>query len=283
MTEYPRFTAMDEFEADMQFRYYHVLGANDIFNPHCHEFFEIFITVSGTVIHWLNGVTQALPEGSLVFIRPDDIHGYLYETPRSADTVYVNLSFRKELLHDLFRYFSDTFPSKALLSSDMPPMVILSKTEKDRLVAQINELNTVNRQDKQALNLRIRIVLAEIFARGFSQLPAVSATDAPVWLTQLMSEMELPENFTAGSERMVALSRRTQEHLSRCIKRHYGMTVTEYINDLRINYASNLLLNTNTPVIEIGYSCGFQSLSNFYKAFGKVHGQSPTSFRRTYK
>lgn len=133
----------------------------------------------------------------------------------------------------------------------MPPTVLLNRLEKERFLAQISELNIVNWQDKAA----------------------------PLWLFQLLSEMEQPDNFAAGIERMISLSSRTREHLSRTLKKYYGFTLTGYINDLRINYASNLLLNTNTPILEICYACGFQSVSNFYKVFQGKYEVSPREFR----
>lgn len=284
MDDYPRFTEAEEFSPPARCRYYYVTGANDIFNPHRHEFFEIFITVSGTVTHWINGTTKKLPEGSLVFIRPDDLHGYIYDDPKSSETVYVNLSFSAGLLQSLFTYLSGSgFPAEALLSAPMPPTVLLHKAEKDRLVAQTGELNTLNSRNKDALNLRMCAVLADIFVRFFTDIPSSRHSDTPVWLTQLLSEMERPEHFTAGWEKMAELSRRSREHLSRSLKKYYGITPTEYINALRINYASNLLLNTNTSIIDVCYTCGFQSLSNFYKVFERTYHMSPTAFQKQYK
>lgn len=284
MPDYPRFTELEEFGLRSQCRYYYVVGANDIFNPHRHEFFELFVTISGTVTHWINGATKKLPEGSLVFIRPDDLHGYIYDDPKSSETIYINLSFSAGLLKSLFDYLSGSdFPAEKLLSAPMPPTKLLHKAEKDRLVAQISELNTLNIRDLDARDLRMRSVLADIFVRFFSDLPNTEHSDTPIWLTQLLSEMERPEHFTTGWERMSELSSRSREHLSRSLKKYCNTTPTEYINALRINYASNLLLNTNSSIIDICYRCGFQSTSNFYKVFEKIHHMPPTSFRKKYK
>ena len=102
-------------EAQCLYRF--VQGVNDSFSPHRHEFYEIFITVSGTVRHRINGHTIPLPEGSLVFIRPDDDHGYLYDGKKSDETAYINLTFTTETALQLFEYLSDGFPSKRLNNS----------------------------------------------------------------------------------------------------------------------------------------------------------------------
>ena len=93
MNTYPRLSADKNIDKDAQCFYQYVHGDKDNFYPHRHSFYEIFITVSGNVHHWVNETVYILPEGSLVFIRPDDIHGYVYDTPESVRTEYINLTF----------------------------------------------------------------------------------------------------------------------------------------------------------------------------------------------
>jgi AraC family cel operon transcriptional repressor len=269
-----------DMEAECLFRY--VQGANDRFAPHCHDFYEIFLTVEGTVTHHVNGRTQKLPQGSLVFIRPDDVHGYRYDNPNSAETAYINFTFTRETAEQLFSYLSDGFPSKQLLACDMPPCVLLSHADTRWLVSRISALNCADWQDKKALKMQMRVLLLDVFTRFFGEVFKGDGQELPRWLSHLMTQMERPENFVLGNERMVELSGRSREHVARNLKKYCGVTVTEYINRLRINYASNLLINTNTPIITICFECGFQSMSYFYRVFKLYRSISPAEFRSAY-
>lgn len=282
MQEYPCLTAATQIDQGAECRYRYVYGANDIFYPHTHDYYEIFITLSGTVTHLVNGEKQKLPEGTLVFIRPHDLHGYLYENSESRSTAYINLTFTVETAELLFQYLSDGFPSQKLLSCDLPPMVTLNPFEKERLFARVSELNLVNWQDVTALKIKMRTLLADIFVRFFYDLPSKSDNNIPRWLSELMMEMERTENFVQGMERMIELSRKSREHLARSMKKYCNMTLAQYINELRINYASNLLLHTNTPILEICYLCGFQSESYFYDVFKQKYELSPHRFRKSH-
>ena len=82
---------------------------------------------------------------------------------------------------------------------------------------------------------------------------------------------------------MIMLSQKSREHLARSLKQYFDVTPSEYINELRLNYASNLLIHTNTPVLKICYDSGFQSPSYFYKVFNKKYEMSPNEFRKQYK
>ena len=285
MQQYPRKSQTAALDMEAECRYHFISGANDKFSPHCHEYYEIFLTVSGTVTHWVNQVVQKLPEGSLVFIRPDDVHGFLYENPGSAETIFINLAFSRNTLEQLFSYLSDNFPSKKLLCGPLPPSVLLTQAEKKQLLSQISDLDQVKWQDKQALKFRMRVLLADIFAHYFytNVISQQDHPETPLWFQQLIRSMEQPEHFCAGLECMVELSGKTREHLARCIKKYLGITATEYINDLRINYASNLLINTNAPILDICFACGFQCVSRFYQAFKKKYEQTPSEFRRAHQ
>ena len=283
METYPRLSVEEGTDIDAGCLYRYIQGDDDGFYPHCHDFYEIFITAQGTITHFINGETIELPEGSLVFIRPDDVHGYIYETPESRKTSFINLTFTYETAELLFEYLSESFPSEKLLNCHMPPAVTLNKSEKKRLIAQIGELNIVNWTDKNALKLRMRAILADIFVRHFYNMPEALHKTSPLWLSQLLSTMEKYENFTAGIDRMIELSKRSREHLSRSMKKYYDVTLTEYINDLRINYAVNMLIKSNTPILEICFDSGFQSISSFYKVFSDKYSISPKEFRKKYK
>lgn len=281
--EYKRLSAEACIDKGTDCRYHYVYGYKDSFNPHCHDFYEIFVTISGVVTHKINGTVQKLPEGSMVFIRPDDQHGYLYETPESRKAEYINFAFTREAARRLFAYLSDGYAAENLLHCDMPPTVLLSGTQKNRLLSQISELSVVNWENKEALKLRMRAILVDIFVQFFFKLPQNKKDQIPHWLSEVMMEMENPENFVVGMERMISISKKSREHVLRSIKKYFGITAAEYINELRLNYASNLLLYTNSDILEICYACGFQSQSYFYKVFKHKFGVSPKVFRATHK
>ena len=57
------------------------------------------------------------------------------------------------------------------------------------------------------------------------------------------------------------------------------MTFTEKVNDLRAEYAKNLLVTTDMTVAEISDACGFSSVQYFYKVFARKYGTSPGKLR----
>jgi len=69
---------------------------------------------------------------------------------------------------------------------------------------------------------------------------------------------------------------------SRFMKKRTGKNYIEYLNDLRLGYASKSLVDTSKSIAEISYECGFNNLSNFNRIFKKRKGYTPKEFRENY-
>ena len=70
-------------------------------------------------------------------------------------------------------------------------------------------------------------------------------------------------------------------YFSTYFKKVTGQKFSEYINQLRIAKAENLMQTTNLSVLEIATQCGFYNMSNFYRQFKRLRGETPTSQRKT--
>ena len=70
---------------------------------------------------------------------------------------------------------------------------------------------------------------------------------------------------------------------SRFFKLHTGRNLSEYIVDIRLGYASRMLVDTHNSIAEISFACGFNNLSNFNRIFKRKKGCSPREFRDNYR
>ncbi len=68
-------------------------------------------------------------------------------------------------------------------------------------------------------------------------------------------------------------------HLSREFRRFYACTVSDFMRKLRIEHASHLLADTETPLAEIAMICGFADQSHFSAVFKREVGLTPSRFR----
>lgn len=84
-------------------------------------------------------------------------------------------------------------------------------------------------------------------------------------------------------EQLADLSGMTPVAFSRFYKQRTGKSVTDYIIDMRLGHAIRLLVDSEMPIYEICYDCGFNNVSNFNRIFRKKKEYSPKEFRGNHR
>lgn len=75
----------------------------------------------------------------------------------------------------------------------------------------------------------------------------------------------------------------TSVSFSRFFKLRTGKNLSDYIIDIRLGFATRLLVDSTMSIAEICYDCGFNNLSNFNRIFKKKKECSPKEFRENYR
>jgi AraC-like DNA-binding protein len=72
-------------------------------------------------------------------------------------------------------------------------------------------------------------------------------------------------------------------HFCRLFKRATGMTLTDYVIQVRLEKAKALLADHSLRISEVVYSSGFGSIPRFNSAFKQHLGVSPSSYRESLR
>jgi len=247
--------------------------------PHCHDFAEIILVNSGGLLHNVNGDRRRLAAGDLVFMRPDDVHGFA-PAEEFAKAEIVLLDFDLELFLSLSVYLENDAFLQQWTAPVLPPSFKLDPVATDALYARLLKLNTPAESPQQR-RIKLKILLGDLYSRFFiDEINLLSESHVPDWLEKLCTVMRREENFRAGVERMQKLACRTPSHLCKSFRRYLGKTPTDFINELRINHAARLLADGREEITEIAARLRFRSLSRFYALFKRYYGLSPAAYRR---
>lgn len=87
----------------------------------------------------------------------------------------------------------------------------------------------------------------------------------------LYSNLSLPEFAHLCNSSLATFKRKFTEY--------YKESPAKYILQKKLEKSTQLLQHKSKPISEIAYDCGFETISNFDKAFKKQFGKSPTKFR----
>lgn len=234
---------------------------------HFHECLELFYVRSGGSRVTVGEQSALMETGDLALIFSNVIHSYL-SRPQSEEVsdsllLIVPLSLTGEYRQTL----AETAPENPFLPAG-------------RLHPDVSyAFSSIAREEER--NPRAERALVQlILSRTLPLLHLRKGAAEPTLVYQIVSQLAASyrEPVTLDSLALkLGVSRYT---LSRTFSQKLGCGFPEYLNRLRLSEAESLLLNTDRPITEISYHCGFETPRTFNRAFLKCRGISPRDFRR---
>ncbi|MDY0289894.1 MAG: AraC family transcriptional regulator [Sphaerochaeta sp.] len=249
--------------------------------PQMHDFYEITFITEGNLRFIVSGKTYELTKGDLFFIRPHQIHTKIAQ----GVCEHINLAFSATTLEALFEFLYSDKEKQIPFASQQLAAIHLKTNEANYLKSKLDRLSLLNLREPHTIKAYLRTQLVYIFTQHL--LPAFSfdakiesSENVPIWFQKLVKDLDKISLNTICLDTLVDMAGKTREHVCRCFQKYLHTTPIAYINTLKINYAANMLLHSDDEIIDIAYSLGFQSLSNFYALFKKELGQTPLKFRK---
>ena len=141
-----------------------------------------------------------------------------------------------------------------------------------RFLSKIDDSKTT-KEASDNLSLIIEQMVGSIFSfRGIRHSSALRKAERFIWdnYTQKISLKEAADSSGLSAS-----------YFSTVFKEEMGENFSNYLNRLRIEKASLMLLQTETPIKEISAACGFKDQSWFSKIFKSFAGISPCKYRET--
>lgn len=262
---------------------------------HYHPEFELVLVTKSTGKRIIGNHIADFAEGDLVFIGSNVPHTYRndedYYTAAgrnegAAQSIVIH--FLPDFLGQGFLQSPEMAPVRALFDRAMLGLSVTGRT-RQRVARQMMRLFEVQGMPRLLALLAILHELAEQNTRESADLETLS--------TQPIVGSNPTENDKLNRI-MTYISQNYQQHITlaeladevsmsvpsvcRFFKKRTRKTLVEFINELKISHACQLLMQSGKTVAEIGYESGFNNLSNFNRQFRVVKGVNPQSFRRQF-
>ncbi len=99
-------------------------------------------------------------------------------------------------------------------------------------------------------------------------------------LSEAVTLMESNMEETLSTDDIAQLVGLSRRQLERQFKQYLGTMPSRYYLELRLKKARQLLLESNSSIVQIGLMCGFSSGAHFSTAFGAQFGMTPREERQ---
>lgn len=255
-------------------------GLHYEFPLHVHIFYEIYLLVRGSVNILVEDEIYHLNENDLLLVPP----GCMHQSLLCKDAAYerINLWIKEEALEKLDT--KDVKLSGCLTKENIRSnFLIPGHTNENKLIrTAIEQLEILQIEPRFAREVSIQDFLRQIFIYAYHSCNSGMSTQTQVLHNPLVSAAihEIGKNFSAPItlESISSALYVSKYHLAHTFKQHMGISVHQYIIDLRLAKAKQMI-NTRMNMGEICDACGFSNYSNFYKLFKARMGISPTQYR----
>jgi len=114
---------------------------------------------------------------------------------------------------------------------------------------------------------------------GFRPAPeAVHRTRIAEVCAFLNQEYERPIRLAEAAK----VAHLSPHSFGRFFRNAMGKGFTDYLNELRVGRACDLLIRTDRPILSVATEAGFENLSNFNRRFLALKGMRPREFRQEH-
>lgn len=246
---------------------------------HTHEYFEIFVLLSGETKHYINGDSYVMRKGDACLIRPTDSH-YFADVEHPERQVAADFLALPGFVYKLFSVLGVATP-ELLLNGTEPLSFHISSSltsviERNCLYIQSPYPKTHTTSDLQIC----KSMFTELFC-NFVQTKTIKLDyNYPQWLQKLIVELQNSDNFSKKIEEMLVGIPYSYSYVQKQFKKYLSTTIIAYLNTVKLTRAKELLRNTQMTVSELSVYLGYESTAHLNHLFKNAFGMTPIEFRK---
>ncbi|HEM6083239.1 TPA: AraC family transcriptional regulator [Streptococcus suis] len=241
------------------------------FGPTIRDNYVLHFITNGKGKISINGETTELTAGD-IFVLPKN-QSIFYQADENTPWTYTWVGFsgsRAETILSQTRLLEKYFLHSHLESEILKKMIDINQTEVQSL-PMITELILIGH-----LNQLLAALVQEFPNESLKEASTLAKTYVHHAIKIIHSQYNSPVKVSAIAEKL-ALSR---SYLYKIFKQETGYSIKDYIVQVKMNHACQLLANPDLSITEIANSVGYQDPLTFSSAFKNQYHQSPSDYRK---
>ena len=157
-------------------------------------------------------------------------------------------------------------------------MFTLSAAFLERLTNTCLEIQGRNNQSTPHAEEQCNILFHSLLMQFLRQNQ--SSSSIPNELALFIKSLNNPQLSAADIKELQSKLPYSYSNLTRLFKKYTNQTITQYVNNVKLQHAKDLLSTTNMTTLMITNALGFESVSHFNHLFKKHFNTTPTQYRK---
>lgn len=251
------------------------------FPIHFHPEYELnFIQNAKKVRRVVGDHMEEIDDLELVLIGPNLYHGWEQHKCTSSKIHEITIQFHEDLFHDTLLSKRIMTPIKDMFARSIHGILFSKKTTKELMP----RLSKISKLDGIDYFLEIISILYDMANSRNQRLLSTYTVDPATFddndKMKLVYEY-VQKNFhkKISLDDVSELTNMSSVSFNRFIKKRSGKTFVNYLNDIRVGYASRWLVEKDLSISEIAYKSGFNNIANFNRIFKSLKNTTPSQYR----
>lgn len=252
---------------------------------HYHDHLEIYYLLKGNRKYFIRDSFFHISPGNLVVIKENELHQTFSLEQPQYERILIN--FRKSYLNDLpvLSDYIDLFAS-----FNQSRILQLNAKEQGIVERLLFTMLDEQAQHIEGSNLYLKLLLIELmfFIHRYKG-PLVKSHSQENLSPNHAKILDVVRYLNQNYNTHVSLDSLTKSffisyhYLSRIFKNVMGVSITQYVNQIRVKQAQILLRETKKSVTFISEEVGYDSPTHFERNFKRFIGLSPLKYRKLYR
>ena len=244
------------------------------------EYFILYLLIDGEFYLNCDGEDRVFKAGDVFLMPPNTLHyGYKEHAVKLYWLHFTADSFETFNHKQANEFLKENHQNKILIPNFFP----MNKIE--NYMVLINQTIGFSKKHKttisQYLSTALLIEIANQFKEQLDETKTQKSTQNRRF-QEIASFIGANYKENLKTKDIAEKFGYNEKYLGRLFKKHFNMTVKEYIIDSRLRISEFLLLSSTDTVATIAYNCGFVNEFYFMKLFKKKYGLTPTNYRNTF-
>lgn len=252
---------------------------------HWHEEMEIIYIQEGLMELVINGTSIMAEKNMLILVAPNSVHGAYRHNNKRCE--FTSIVFHPNFIESKTQDKIQTEYLEPIINNQFNYYHILQADEANNAFVRhlLDKFIQLNMSQQNYKELLLKGYLYQIMFHLLLEEKNMIKKTAIDYLVEerkknILTFIELNyQNPLTLNDLANSLSL-SKEQFCRFFKQSFRTTPIKYLNQYRINQATNLLRETTLSIIEIAFETGFENSNYFAISFKKTTGQSPSQFRK---
>lgn len=274
----------EDYFPQFRIQYHNCHKYSNMSRYHFHEEYEVYYLMFGERYYFVDDKIYHIKSGDMVLIN----RGTLHRTANAINsTHYERACF----------YFKKTFPESLgenirnanLFACFCDSVRILRLNEEQRAFMDVfvKKISNECLNEPEMSRIYIEILLVELLIfinRCFSNAVLQDKEYCNTSYKKISDIITYMNEHYMEDLTLSMLAKRfymSVSSLTKAFKLATGFSFTQYLNNIRVRHAHNLLDQSSLTISEIAHKVGYSNLTHFERMFKELTGYTPSQYRKT--